>query len=148
MKKYLFENDEDTLNLADQWSAERVREYFSRTYRRGWQRKLARNLGVADSTVSGWLSSGDLPLWARLAIASLSHRSSPDEPSMRSVRTDEGFAIYSFDTPVGELRAQGVQRVADAYMFAAAPMLLKACETAHWILAESDFDGVWPEYIE
>ena len=131
--------DELALEIDADW----VRKTFSDRYKHGWQRKLAKGLGIAESTISGWLKTDQFPEWACRAIAILHLRDSlpPAAPKYRPVRTNEGYAIYSFESEVGVLKADKIPTLKDALLFAAAPALREVAGDAWVILSDAEMDG-------
>lgn len=138
--------------LADVQS---IRKAFKRRYGDGWQRTLATNLGVAESTVSGWLKSGSFSPLARLSLGMLLLRHELGQSAMwRVVRAGDYYAVYSFDDPVGRLVANNIEKIEDARLIAAAPNLKETAGDA-WVALDdanqpsvTDFgDGKEP-YLE
>lgn len=139
----LLSDDAILEELTDQIDADWVRATFSDRDKHGWQRRLAQRLGVAESTISGWLKNDKFPEWACRSIAILHLRDLlPQEPpKYRPVKTDEGYAIYSFEGEVGVLKADNIPSLEDALLFAAAPALREVAGDAWVILDDADMDG-------
>ena len=127
-----------TTELSEEIDVPSIRAEFSRRYGRGWQRKLARALGVAESTVSSWLRSGDIPKSVKIAIAILINRERSDTTaSWHVVRDRDMFTITDLgDSPVGRIVADKVPTTEDALLIAAAPALKRACTGGLAILEE------------
>lgn len=121
--------------LAEEWAeqmkADKVRKTFSGRYGRGWQRRLAKNLGIGESTLSEWLRDDRIPTWAALAMGAFLIRGDDAVAEWRVVEsTDDTHAVFSFDGPVGRRVADGITSVEDARLIAAAPALYEACQEA------------------
>ena len=145
MNESLAQSDEEFADqVADQVDGARVRSAFAARYGRGWQRKLANNLGIAESTLSGWLKSNEFPTSAKLAIGSLLLRHElRNAPEWRPVKRDDTYAVYAFEGRVGRPVADNIQNEDDAYLIAAAPALLEACKEAWPVFgdARDSMDG-------
>lgn len=137
-------------DMVEHIDANFVRRIFRGRYGRGWQGRLARNIGVADSTLSGWLKTDDFPQWAKLGISALVTSERPtDAPRWHVIRRDGNFEICSLEQGTGRVVARGIERIEDAYLIAAAPGLFEACNDVAPMFrdaVESDiFVDMWSE---
>ncbi len=125
--------------LIERYDAQSARAEFESRYGRGWQRQLANNLGIAESTLSGWLKTGELPKWASIAIGAFLHRA-PERCPWHAVKNHEKYEVYGFEGPVGRLIADGISAENDARLIAAAPALRDACRSA-WAALDDESHG-------
>lgn len=124
---------EDVAGLVDVQS---VQEAFRRRYGDGWQRKLANNLGVAESTLSGWLKKGEFPPVAKLSLGMLLLRHELSRPqTWRVVKSGGSYAVYSFEDRVGRTVAENISKLDDAFLIAAAPAL-RAAGAEAWVVLD------------
>ncbi len=125
---------EDVAGLVDVQS---VQEAFRRRYGDGWQRKLANNIGVAESTLSGWLKKGEFPPVAKLSLGMLLLRHELSRtPTWRVVKSDSSYAVYSFEDRVGRAVADNIRTLEDALLIAAAPAL-RAAGAEVWVILDN-----------
>lgn len=112
-----------------------VEECFHSAWGRGWQSRLAEEIGVAPSTVSGWLKAGNFPKWAEITMRSLAATTLGvpvlSEPSCRPVLMADGkYAVCVFEDGVGTQVAGGIEDRQFARILGAAPDLYTACYEA------------------
>lgn len=125
--------------LIERYDAQSVRAEFESRYGRGWQRQLANNLGIAESTLSGWLKTGQVPKWASIAMGAFLHRA-PDRCPWHAVKNHDKYEVYDFGGAVGRLIAGGISAENDALLIAAAPALRDACRSA-WAALDDESNG-------
>lgn len=136
-------------NVAYEVNTDWVKSTFSHRYGRGWQKKLAANISIAESTLSTWLKNKDIPAWAQLAIGALTLRRDSAKPTLRRVVQDgERFAIYDFEGTVGQRIADNIPTEKAAFMMAAAWELSDACSQATWIFYNASFDDEYSDILE
>jgi len=123
------ENGTDALaEAAQEIDAAFIRRTFAARYGKGWQSKLARKFGLADSTISGWLKHDSVPQWAKISLAALlHHEQAPATRAWHVVERDGSFEIWSLDCVPARVVARGIERIEDANLLAAAPLLYDAC---------------------
>lgn len=142
---------DDTEELDDEIGgidAAVVRRRFGNLYGRGWQGKLARKLGLADSTISVWLKTEAIPYWAKVAMAALLTDRSARSPWHVVRQKDGTFEIWSLegDSGPGRVIACDIERIDDAYRLAAAPLLFDACAEVAVVLGDAVRAGSLEEW--
>lgn len=149
MKPGLAASDQDFAEeLVSEIDANWVRSTYSYRYGRGWQRRLANNLGVAESTISGWLKADQIPNWAKLAMGALVLRDTLSNVSpWRPVKTEAGYAVYSYEGQIGALQADGIPTATVAFLIAAAPALRDACAEAEMVMGDAGLEE-WEDIIQ
>lgn len=129
---------EDVAGLVDVQS---VQQAFHKRYGDGWQRMLANNIGVAESTLSGWLKKGKFPPVAKLSLGTLLLRHEPSRtPTWRVVKSGSSYAVYSFEDRVGRAVSDNIRTLEDALLIAAAPAL-RAEGAEAWVALDNANQG-------
>ncbi len=119
-----------------------VREVFENKWGRGWQTRLADEIGVAPSTLSGWLKSEKFPKWAAITLnALLGNKGKVVElvvaQQWRAVRlSDQEYAVFSVEDQIGNPIAKGIPDAGDAIAIAALPELFQTCNNAYEVLGD------------
>lgn len=131
------EDEEYMAEIKSSLTPETVREVFKGRYGRGWQRKLSQTLGIAESTLSGWLRGDDLPTWGKLAIgAVLTREEPPREGPLHAIRDGDSYLLVSVEPKKKEVLARGVKNERYARLFAAAPLIHRALEEATEVISD------------
>ena len=143
----VLDDPEELDNETEAIDAAAVRRRFGNLYGRGWQGKLARKLGLADSTISGWLKNDAVPYWAKVAMAALLADRPAGSPWHVVRQKDGTFEIWSLDGDGGPGRviARDIERIDDAYHLASAPLLLDACAEVAPIFGDAVRGGSFEE---
>ena len=98
--------------------------------------------------MSGWLKSGEIPEWAKLAIGALVLRGTLSSTSAwRPVKAEQGYAVYSYGDEIGNLKADRIPSQADAFLIAAAPALSEACAEAWMVMDDAQIE-VWDDTVQ
>lgn len=139
---HLLSDEEFCERMTEQIGPQTVRAAFQKRYGRGWQHQLAQNLGIADSTLSGWMKSNKIPDWARPGIGLLLLRHELSRPAdWRVIERGDSYEICSFEEDAGRIVARKIKQVDDAMLIAAAPALFEACGEAWVVISDAAFEG-------
>lgn len=113
-----------------------ITERWESTYGHGWKRRLAEFADVPESTVHSWLKARRLPPWL-LRIMTLLAENSRFKRNIKVfrnhiddyatagqvVKTDSGFAVYSFTGGIGKLVCDNIPDEDTAIEIASLPRL-------------------------
>ena len=140
-KELAFLDEQFAEDVADLVDVQSVQKAFRRRYGDGWQRTLANNLGVAESTLSGWLKKGEFPPMAKLSLGMLLLRHELSRtPTWRVVKSGSSYAVYSFEDRVGRAVADNIRTLEDALLIATAPAL-RAEGAEAWVTLDNANQG-------
>ena len=130
-------------------NADSVRHRFKVRYGVGWQKKLAEVLGIAPSTLSGWLRAEELPLWGKLALGAILYGEEEEGQELvfkvqwKAIQKGSGsyqVVTVEEDGAVARVIADSIQDEADAVLIAAAPNLYETFNLDSIIISDG-FDG-------